>query len=187
MLDDLLDVTRILNDRLHLSFETFDLVEWLRQVSADFEMAVHQPTGNQSRLALMLPDEPVPVRADPSRLTQVLTNLLDNAVKFSPTGKPIRIELGTDGDAARITVIDQGIGLLASDTDRIFRRHEQLAQSLSDSGPGMGLGLFLARQLVMAHGGEVTVFSPGAGQGSAFSLTLPRHLTDVGPPAARPA
>jgi two-component system CheB/CheR fusion protein len=121
---------------------------------------------------MMLPDEPMMVHADVSRVEQVLLNLLANANKFSPEGDKITIRSGAADRSWRIEVIDHGIGISAEDQHRIFDEFEQLHRRGPNS-TGTGLGLALAKRFVEAHGGVIEVAS-ALGSGSTFSVTLPK-------------
>lgn len=109
-----------------------------------------------------------PLQADPLRLEQVLTNLLDNAVKFSPAGSRIEVEVAAEGDAVVLAVSDQGPGVPAAQRERIFDRYV----SVDPEGRGLGLGLYVSREIVRRHGGELTV-EPASGGGSRFVARLP--------------
>ena len=116
---------------------------------------------------------PLWVRGDPDRLRRVLVNLLDNAVKFTPSGGQVCVAWGTNGRQAWIRVMDDGQGIDAADLPRIFDLYYQ-GGALSGASPaGVGIGLALCKQLVEAHGGRMAVDSPGRGRGAAFTVTLP--------------
>jgi signal transduction histidine kinase len=122
-----------------------------------------------SRLLLDL--TPTPGRFDRSRVEQVVTNLLVNAAKFGQ-GKPVTLHVAPDGDRARLRVTDRGIGIAAEDQARVFERFER-AVGAQHFG-GLGLGLYIARQIVIAHGGEIRVES-APGTGTSFVVLLPRE------------
>jgi CheY-like chemotaxis protein len=107
------------------------------------------------------------------RLTQVICNLLTNAVKFSRAEQRIAIELGRDGDSAVLHVDDEGVGITAELAPRIFERFVQGEQALQRASGGLGLGLAIARNLVELHGGTIGVESEGIGRGCRFTVTLP--------------
>ena len=121
---------------------------------------------------------PVPVVADPDRITQVLTNLLGNALLATsgrgPGGSPPAVDVTVDGTPGRagVTVTDNGVGLAAADLERVFERFYRAGTGTRRSG-GSGVGLTIARSLARAHGGDLTAASPGPGRGATFVLTLP--------------
>jgi signal transduction histidine kinase len=127
----------------------------------------------------------LPVRAAPEALLQVLGNLLDNAAKYSPEGTPIRLEAGRAGALAVLAVEDAGAGVPGPDRDRIFERFTQLDSGATRRAGGVGLGLYIARQLSQAQGGELVVGEPlRAGAGARFELRLP--LAEEAFPTADP-
>ncbi|HEV8649492.1 MAG TPA: HAMP domain-containing sensor histidine kinase [Actinomycetes bacterium] len=117
---------------------------------------------------------PLPVRAAPEAVSQVVTNLLDNAAKYSPEGTPIRLEAASTGGLVVISVTDAGAGVPPGDRDRIFERFAQLDAGATRRAGGIGLGLWIARQLARAHEGELLVAEEAAGGGARFELRLPR-------------
>jgi CheY-like chemotaxis protein len=127
------------------------------------------------------------VSADPVRLAQVLSNLLNNAVKYSAKGGSISFSVEVRGDVARITVTDTGIGITAKALSRIFDMFSQGDSEVEGSESGLGVGLTLAKRLIELHGGSITAESPGPGKGSTFTIELP-ILQQQGPAQAeRPA
>jgi len=117
---------------------------------------------------------PLPVRAVPEAVSQVVANLLDNAAKYSPAGTPIRLEAASAGGLVVISVTDAGSGVPPGDRDRIFERFAQLDAGATRRAGGIGLGLWIARQLARAQGGELLVAEEAAGGGARFELRLPR-------------
>lgn len=114
-----------------------------------------------------------PVLADHEKLVQILTNLISNAVKYSPDGGRITIDARRNGPMVRIDVSDQGLGIPSSETDNIFNRFHRVDDERRRSITGTGLGLYITRQLVEMHGGNVSVYSLGARRGSTFTVELP--------------
>lgn len=159
---DVLDTESLESGRLHYAFDDVDLAEELR-VAAD---AVDDPGG--VRVAVEVPAGPVAVRADPDRLQQVLTNLLDNAVRNSPPDRAVTLSLAPDGDMATVTVRDEGAGLDAGTRERVFDKFVRAQAGVS----GTGLGLYIARQIVEAHGGRIWADS-APGEGASFRFTVP--------------
>jgi len=192
LLDDLLDVSRITQQRLRLEKEVVDLAT---VVSSAVEAARPAIDAHRHRLSVSLPTEPIIVEVDPGRLSQVLSNLLDNAAKYTDVGGEIALEAGRVGDAVQVTVSDTGVGMASADLGRAFEMFTQVRSPLDRSQGGLGIGLALVRGLVELHGGRVHADSPGRGRGSTFTVTLPDHpspraavpdaASDAGPPAAR--
>ncbi len=174
MIDDLLDVSRIARDRLTLELDDVDLVELVRATTSD-----HAPSFSAAGIDLVvkLPEgEPIWVRADVTRLSQALANLLHNAQKFTPHGKRVEVVLSRgDGTqaAATLAVCDQGSGIDPALLPRLFEPFSQADRSLARTGAGLGLGLTLVEGLVRLHGGEVSAASAGPGMGATFCITLP--------------
>jgi signal transduction histidine kinase len=166
MVDDLLDRTRIEAGHLELRLEACDL----RGLVSDV-VELHRPASPRHEFELTVPPEPVPIRCDATRLGQVLTNLVSNAVKYSPEGGRIRIRLEREGARAVLAVSDEGIGIAEEDRQRIFEPFKRSKAPRADI-PGVGLGLSVARQLVLAHGGDIEVESR-LGEGSTFRVRLP--------------
>jgi len=164
--DELLDVSRITDGTIHLDLDEMDLSELARDVSDRFEESARRASCPLTVIA------PAPVLGfwDRSRLDQVATNLLTNALKFGP-GKPIVISVHAEGDHAVLSVKDEGLGIQPEDQARIFQKFERAASSASYRG--FGLGLWIVSRMVEAHGGTIRVDSrPGAG--ATFRVILPR-------------
>ena len=155
---------------------------------AAVESAAHQLDATAARrgvaLDVRLPDAPVRIRHDPPRIGQVVTNLVGNALKFTPRGGSVTVDVAATPDGARIDVADTGIGIDPGELPHIFERFYRGARSNEARGSGSGLGLAIVRSIVDMHGGGITVES-GAGTGSRFSVDLPRDpRTVAGTPAA---
>jgi len=167
---ELLDVTRIEQGRLELRPVEIALDAIVREAVGHLEPEL---AAAGSPVSIECP-APVYGRWDPSRLDQVVTNLVTNAVKFG-AGKPIEIRIERVGDTARLSVIDRGIGIDPARLPYVFERFERAVPSSSYGG--LGLGLYIARSIVVAHGGTITARSePGAG--STFIVTLPCGARD---------
>jgi PAS domain S-box-containing protein len=171
LVDDLLDVSRISRGKILLRKERLDLVPLVRTVAED-----HRPLLEEAglTLAVELPDRPQEVTGDPTRLAQVVGNLMNNAAKFTEPGGRVTIRLAEDGEGgtAALSVSDTGIGMGADILARLFEPFSQADLSLDRSRGGLGLGLALVKGLVDLHGGSVHASSPGLGQGSAFTIRL---------------
>jgi signal transduction histidine kinase len=125
------------------------------------------------------PEAPLEGNWDHDRLMQVLDNLLSNAVKYSPAGGEIVVRLDDRGDAAQVSVHDQGNGIAAETLPRLFDRFYR-TDNADTTARGLGLGLHISKLLVEAHGGRIWAESPGPGQGSTFTLVLPYRASVEG-------
>ncbi|KQT13492.1 ATP-binding protein [Ramlibacter sp. Leaf400] len=170
LVDDLMDLARITTGKVQLRLERMDLRAAAEAAVESCRPAV-EAAGQE--LAFALPPEPVWVRGDPVRLSQVVGNLLGNASKYTPAGGRIALELRTQGAAAQLTVTDTGAGIAPDILPRIFEMFVQEDRSRTQSQGGLGIGLALVRQLAERHDGAVSAASRGAGHGSTFTLTLP--------------
>jgi PAS domain S-box-containing protein len=170
LVDDLLDVSRITRDRIELQRSAVELEPMLRH-AIDVCLPCTEQYGQT--LEYDLPDTPVLLDADPVRLAQILNNLLNNACKFSPLGGTIRVTATLDGDRVRISVKDEGVGILAEQLEDIFDMFAQAHQSSERLTGGLGVGLTLVKRLVELHGGRILAHSEGPGKGSEFILELP--------------
>lgn len=145
---------------------------------AEIMQAAAQDTASMAEakshlLRVQLPEPPVAISADRSRLTMAVTNLLNNAVKFTPAGGEIAVWTEQHGDEVWLRVRDTGVGIPAEHIDRIFNQFHQVEDHMTRRHGGMGLGLSIARALVEAHRGRVWAESPGPDMGSTFSIALP--------------
>jgi signal transduction histidine kinase/ActR/RegA family two-component response regulator len=184
LIDDLLDVSRVTRGLAKLDQVTLDLAS----VVAD---AVEQVTplvqARRHRLSVRLPAGAAMVCADRKRLVQVLTNILNNAVKYTPEGGEIHLDIEADEERVRIAVGDNGIGMAPEVVARAFELFAQAERSADRASGGLGLGLALVKSLVELHGGTVSCESPGLGKGSRFMLTLPRLPAGEAPASGRDA
>ncbi|MFA9459811.1 PAS domain-containing sensor histidine kinase [Thiohalorhabdus sp. Cl-TMA] len=171
LVEELMDLSRIKQGRLTLRETEVDAREIARQ-AVD---SIHPRTEEDRQvLSVDLPESPLPVFADPTRLEQILNNLLANANKFTPTGGTIYLTGFREGDQVVLAVSDTGRGLTSQQLSDIFQDVGQKPVPDADSG-GLGLGLPLVRRLVELHGGKVGAESPGQGQGAKFIVRLPAH------------
>jgi PAS domain S-box-containing protein len=170
LIDDLLDINRIARDKLELRKQPIELSD---TVQAAIEMS--RPLIDQAghELTVRLPDEPVWLDGDPARLSQVLMNLLNNAVKYTEPGGQIWLTAIRENGQIAIAVTDTGIGIPPDKLANLFELFYQADQSLERSGGGLGIGLSLVRRFVEMHGGSVTAHSEGLGMGSEFTVRLP--------------
>lgn len=170
MLDDLLDISRITRGKIELRRRTLDLASVVHDAVAACRQLIF---ARQHELRLHLPPRPLWVDGDPTRLDQVLTNLLNNAAKYTPPSGTIELTLNEIGGQAVICISDNGIGIAEEDLPHIFDLFAQVARPLDRSEGGLGIGLTLVKQLSEMHGGTVSVHSDGLGQGSRFVLQFP--------------
>lgn len=170
LIDDLLDVARITANKLELRREATTLRQVL-DVALETARPLIDAAGHQ--LSVSVPAEPVALHADPTRLAQVVSNLLDNAAKYTPQGGRIRVAAERRRDQLAIVVQDSGIGIPTELVSEIFGMFTQVERTRENTRSGLGLGLPLAKRLAQMHGGDVTVTSAGRGQGSEFVVTLP--------------
>ncbi|MEO5618362.1 MAG: chemotaxis protein CheB [Candidatus Eisenbacteria bacterium] len=170
LVDDLLDVSRISQGKIELRKERVELALAVSRVVEDARPLF---ASRNQVLTVDLPSKPLYLNADPTRLTQVLGNLLNNACKYTNPGGRISIKIEREGEQAVIRVRDDGYGLSADQLTSIFDMFMQVDSSAERSGSGLGLGLTLVKELVELHAGTVEVHSPGIGQGSEFIVRLP--------------
>ena len=128
---------------------------------------------HKTEIVLDMAEEPICVWGDSFQLTSATFNLLDNAIKYSPAGRPLSVDLLSNGTCAEIVVADEGVGIARRDHDRVFERFYRVDRSRS-SAMGSGLGLAVVRHVVQQHEGEVTLQSE-EGVGSTFTIRLPIH------------
>lgn len=185
LVDDLMEVSRITQGRMQLRRTTVELSALVTGAAQDLA-ATMETAGHTLRLSIAPP--PVAVDGDPTRLSQVVLNLLTNAAKYTPEGGLIELQLACDGDMAVIRVSDNGIGIPAEALANIFNMFSQLEPALERSRGGLGIGLALVRGIVELHGGSIAADSAGPGKGSTFSVRLPLSLATARPvEAAAPA
>ena len=176
LVDDLLDVSRISTGKLSVRLERAELAGI---VTSAIDMTKPFIDARRQKLTLAASPHPIAVDADPTRLAQVIGNLLNNAAKYTPVGGEIALAFGTVDSQVEIRVTDNGIGIPADMTDRVFEMFTQVDTSLDRSTAGLGVGLSLARRLTELHGGTIAASSPGPGQGSTFTIRLPVAAGDA--------
>jgi two-component system, sensor histidine kinase len=181
LVDDLLDVSRITRGKIQLRSKMVDLASIASIAVENVRPAIE---GRRQRLVLKLPDDPVRLEADPTRIEQVLANLLGNASKYTDSGGSIVLSIDREGDEVRISVLDDGIGIAPEMLPKVFDLFAQADHSLARSQGGLGIGLTLVRNLVQLHGGSVEVRSEGLGRGSEFVVRLPSARDNVMPAEA---
>jgi signal transduction histidine kinase/CheY-like chemotaxis protein len=180
LIDDLLDVSRIVSGKLNLDVRPLDVCSVTRAA-----IAVVQPAAHAKGITLDYWAQPAlgAISADSARLQQIVWNLLSNAVKFTPHGGRINVRVLRDGSNVKVTVSDTGQGIDPEFLPRVFDRFRQADSSTTRSFGGLGLGLAIVRHLVELHGGTVSAESDGVGKGATFSASFPL-LTDRTEPIA---
>jgi two-component system, sensor histidine kinase len=181
LVDDLMEVSRITRGRIELRKDTVELAAAIR-VAVETSRPLVDSANHE--LTVTLPEEPLVLDADPMRLAQVFSNLLNNACKYTDPGGRIWIAARRDGDTAVVTVTDTGIGIPANALQDVFDMFSQVNARDSRSQTGLGIGLTLARSLIEIHGGSVSAASEGPGRGSQFTVRLPLAKGKRGPAAA---
>lgn len=184
LVDDLLDVARIQTGKIALARARVDVRDVVRSV---VDAARTGAKLSRHEVSLTMPAEPVVVEGDRARLEQLVGNFLDNAVKFTPGERAIRVSVASAEGRATVAVADEGRGIATEELSRLFHLFAQVDQPLDRPHGGLGVGLALARAIAELHGGSVLAQSPGPDKGTTFSVTLP--LADAAPwvePAAAP-
>ncbi len=184
LVEDLLDVSRIIAGKLAITRAPTDLAAIVRRA---VETVAPQASAKSVALETIVEPGAHPLVGDAARLQQVVWNLLSNAVKFSPEGMHVTVMLAADGDAEVLTVSDRGSGIETAFLPYVFDRFRQADEPGTRQSGGLGLGLAIARRIVELHGGEIRAMSPGQGQGATFTVRLPKHERGNGVPAHVPA
>lgn len=182
IVNDLLDLNRLEGGHVTITGEPLLLVEAIERAVADIDSAA---TARAITIELEPPPAPITVIADRERLRQILVHLLDNAVKFTPDGGAVSIDVQCDESQAMVAIVDAGVGIPREQLDRIWDRFHQADSSSRRQFSGTGLGLPIVKRLVELHGGSVSASSEGDGKGSRFSFSLP--VAAVGPEQVSPA
>jgi PAS domain S-box-containing protein len=181
LIDDLLDISRIISGKLRLDVRPVKLAPMIEAVVEGL-----RPAADARNIYLQTTLDPLisPVSGDPDRIQQIIWNLLTNAIKFTPKGGHVQVRLERVASHVEITVSDTGQGIAPEFLLHVFERFRQSDSSSTRRHGGLGLGLSIVSQLVELHGGTVTAESPGAGKGTTFKVTLPllsvhQELNDV--------
>jgi len=183
LVDDLLDVSRLTHGSIRLRKEAVDLGAVIQR-ALDANRSLIDSRGHA--LTVELPAPPIRLDADPARLEHVVSNLLNNAARYTMPGGRIWLRAAREGDEAVVRVRDTGIGVPPDVLGRVFEPFVQSDGSLARSEGGLGIGLTLVRSLVEMHGGSVEAHSPGLGQGSELVVRFPLHVTTAAPEPAQP-
>lgn len=168
LITSLLDLRRIEEGKMEYAFDKVDLAEMVRDVVDELGMLAREKS---LQLTLAGADNPVYVRADKTKLRQVVQNLVDNSIKYTPNGS-VNVVLSTEGRYVTCTVSDTGLGMAPALLPRLFDEFTR-DQRVEHTIRGTGLGLYIAKRIIEAHGGSVQADSPGEGKGSRFWFTLP--------------
>jgi signal transduction histidine kinase len=177
LVEQMLETARLEDSRLQLRLERQDLGDAVAMAAA----RVLPLAGATHQVVIEKKAEAVPVLADHDRLLTILTNLLDNAIKYSPEGGPLEVRVSVEGGQALVTVSDRGLGIAAEDLPRLFTRFGRIVTAANSHIPGTGLGLYFARELTRLQGGDITVISE-EGKGSTFTISLPLAAERFGGP-----
>jgi CheY-like chemotaxis protein/anti-sigma regulatory factor (Ser/Thr protein kinase) len=167
LVEDLLDVSRLESHRLHLGSSDVELNDLVDDVVADF-----RAQSRHHHILFHRTGSPVLVQGDRERLEQVLVNLLTNAIKYSPQGGQIQVTVAREENEARVSVQDPGIGIPLAEQPRLFERFFRAANATTRNFGGLGIGLFVSREIIQRHGGRFEVESE-EGRGSTFMFYLP--------------
>lgn len=170
LVDDLLDVSRITQGKINLVKADFDLRDAIHSALDMTGQAIEE---RNHAVTIRVPDQSCMISADKVRLTQCISNLVNNAAKYTPMGGQIEVALELHPRTYRISVTDNGLGLTTEAAGAIFRMFEQVEEHRKHAHGGLGIGLALVKQLMELHGGDVSVWSDGPGLGSVFTLELP--------------
>jgi signal transduction histidine kinase len=184
LVDDLLDVSRITGGKIRLDLEVLNAASVVA-AAVETSRPLIEESGHQ--MTVTLPEEPVWVRCDRVRLAQVLSNLLNNAAKYTQRGGLIALTVERSGGEAVFRVADNGIGISAEMLPKVFELFTQVERSLDRSQGGLGVGLTVVKRLVEMHGGRVEAASSGAGGGSEFTVRLPAIESPPDPEAVADA
>ncbi len=180
IVDDLLDMSRIVSGKIRLEIREYDLGE---VVDAAVEAVRAAAEARGILLETCVDDGVPPLRGDPQRIQQVVWNLLSNAIKFTGEGGTVRLDAHCEQSRVRVQVSDTGSGIAPEFLPFVFERFRQADSSATRNHGGLGLGLAIVKQIVELHGGTSSVASDGVGQGACFTITLP--VAQVGPRPAR--
>jgi PAS domain S-box-containing protein len=175
LLEDLLDVSRLTRGQFQLRCKQIELARVIEQA-----IEIAQPLIDAARheLSVSMPAQPIRLQGDITRLAQVFSNLLMNAAKYTPPQGRIRLVAEDHGTEVVVKVIDTGIGIGADQVPHIFGMFGQVESALNRSQGGLGIGLWLARQLIDMHGGQISAHSEGVGKGSEFAVRLQTTLRE---------
>ncbi len=170
IVNDLLDLSRLVSGKIVLKRQIIDLNDAVKQ---SMETLAAVASRQKVTVEVKPADVPLPVDVDPVRADQIITNVLTNAIKYTPEGGHVIVKLDRDGDQAAIRVLDDGVGIAADRIGTIFELFAQAENAIGRAQGGMGIGLALVRNLLELHGGSITAKSDGVGKGSEFLVNFP--------------
>ena len=174
LIEDLLVVGRLESDKIDLHISSFDFTELLNQVVRQMELPAREKQISIQTKATPAPEEPsYLIEADEKALTQVLMNLMGNAIKFTPSSGSITINLQRMNSGFEVSIIDTGIGIPGDDIPLLFTRFFRGTNAIDEEIPGTGIGLFIVQSTLKKHGGKIKVSSE-LGKGSQFDIWLPK-------------
>jgi PAS domain S-box-containing protein len=182
LIEDLLDVSKILSGKIRLDVQRVDLQEVMQAAVASLR---HSAEVKGLRLQIILDPLAGPVRGDPARLQQCISNLLTNAIKFTPKGGTVQVSLERVNSHLEASVTDSGIGIKPEFLPYVFQRFSQQDASTTRAFGGLGIGLSIVKHLVEMHGGTIRAKSAGEGKGSTFSIELPLMAVHADIPEGR--
>ena len=177
----MLDLSRVVSGKIVLKRQVIDLADALRQ---SFETVMEPAARQHISIDVRYASERLPVFADPLRAAQILTNVIGNAVKYTPAGGHVVVTLERDGNDAVVRVADDGVGIAPDRIGTIFELFAQAENAIGRAQGGMGIGLALVRNLLQLHEGTITAESDGLGKGSEFVVRLPIFSGEEQPLAA---
>ncbi|MGZ8710988.1 MAG: ATP-binding protein [Thermoanaerobaculia bacterium] len=183
LVNDLLDLSRVVSGKIVLKRQVIDLADALRQ---SFETVTEPASRQHVSIEVRYASEPLPVYADPLRAAQILTNVIGNAIKYTPAGGHVIVALERDGDQAVVRVADDGVGIAPDRIGTIFELFAQAENAIGRAQGGMGIGLALVRNLLQLHDGTISAESDGLGNGSEFVVRLPIFDGEHVPAAKEP-
>ena len=163
---DFLNLSKLESDKFSVELEKFDINELVRDIASDIQMVAINHTIVLERR------RPIFVLADKEKISQVITNLLNNAVKYSPQDKNIQVSLTVEEDWVRVSVVDKGIGIKPGEHEKIFQRFYRSAFNDNISFSGFGIGLYISAEIIKKHNGKIGVISE-EGRGADFYFMLP--------------
>ena len=170
LIDDLLDISRITRNKMELRKERIELSSVIQNAIETVKPLIEE---NRHRFSMTQPGQPIFLFGDPTRLSQVFANLLNNSAKYTHPEGDIRLSIERNASDVTVTIHDNGIGIPTDKLASIFEMFTQVDRSLERASGGLGIGLSLVRRLVEMHGGTVEARSPGVGKGSEFIVHLP--------------
>jgi len=172
LISELLDVSKIQNGKLDLHITSFDLMELLHEI-----IGVMQHAAPNSEIILKRPTTVIEIMADRDRIREVVQNMLDNAIKYSPDGKKINVETSVKNGGVIVKVTDHGIGIPKEDIEKIFTRFYRVG-GVASTYPGVGIGLYISSEIVRHHGGKMWAESQ-LNKGSVFYVEIPKQIPDA--------